>query len=354
MFFFVVNIGALEKVAEGSGQGTVTDFRAFQLPVAIIFAVTGISRASALVTDIQNGYFDRLLMTPIRRLSLLLGLMIADFALVIALSIPVVVLGFIFGVRFETGLVGMLVFIFMAGLWGLAFTGFPYAIALKTGNPAAVNTSFILFFPFAFLTTSFLPQEALTGWLSTVADWNPVTYLLAGMRTLILTGWDADEILKGFAAIVGVGAVSMTLAFMALRGRSQARLTGVGHTVHLRPSLSLRGPARRAVGDAQPHRGVPGVVVVAAIVRRRRACTTARSPVASSGRRCRTCCAATCACSERWSPSSSTPWSAATWRGRPGSRSRPPATAAATPGWRGRSSCAIRCCGGSPGWADRR
>ena len=47
----------------------------------------------------------------------------------------------------------------MAGLWGLAFTGFPYAIALKTGNPAAVNTSFILFFPFARLTTSFLPLE---------------------------------------------------------------------------------------------------------------------------------------------------------------------------------------------------
>ena len=66
-------------------------------------------------------------------------------------------MGFIVGVRFETGLLGVLIFIFMAGLWGLAFTGFPYAIALKTGNPAAVNTSFILFFPFAFLTTSFLP-----------------------------------------------------------------------------------------------------------------------------------------------------------------------------------------------------
>ena len=61
--------------------GTGIDFKAFQLPVAIIFAVTGLSRASALVTDIQNGYFDRLLMTPIRRLSLLLGLMMADFVL---------------------------------------------------------------------------------------------------------------------------------------------------------------------------------------------------------------------------------------------------------------------------------
>ena len=220
VFFFVVNIGALERVAEaGSVEGTVSDFRAFQLPAAIIFAVTGISRASALVTDIQDGYFDRLLMTPIRRLSLLLGLMIADFALVIALSVPVVMLGFAVGVRFETGVAGTLLFILMAGLWGLAFTGFPYAIALKTGNPAAVNTSFILFFPFAFLTTAFLPQEALTGWLSAISDWNPVTYLLAGMRALILTGWDGADLAKGFAAIGGVGLVSMTLAFAALRGR---------------------------------------------------------------------------------------------------------------------------------------
>jgi ABC-2 type transport system permease protein len=220
VFFFVVNIGALERVAEaGSVRGSVSDFRAFQLPVAIIFAVTGISRASSLVTDIQDGYFDRLLMTPIRRLSLLLGLMIADFALVIALSVPVVALGFAVGVRFETGVAGTLLFVLMAGLWGLAFTGFPYAIALKTGNPAAVNTSFILFFPFAFLTTAFLPKEALTGWLSAISSWNPVTYLLAGMRALILTGWDSAAIVKGFAAIGGVGAVSMMLAFTALRGR---------------------------------------------------------------------------------------------------------------------------------------
>ena len=71
------------------------DFKAFQLPVAIIFGVTGVSRAGALVTDIQDGYFDRLLLTPIRRLALLLGLMVADVVLVIALTIPVLVLGFV-------------------------------------------------------------------------------------------------------------------------------------------------------------------------------------------------------------------------------------------------------------------
>jgi ABC-2 type transport system permease protein len=86
LFFFVVNVGSLQDVSEARDPGF--DFKAFQLPVAIIFAVTGISRASTLVTDIQSGYFDRLLMTPVRRLALLLGLMVADFALVVALSVP--------------------------------------------------------------------------------------------------------------------------------------------------------------------------------------------------------------------------------------------------------------------------
>ncbi|MFF0277692.1 ABC transporter permease [Streptomyces sp. NPDC004330] len=216
VFFFVVNIGALEPVAESSG---VTDFRAFQLPVAIVFAVTGISRASGLVTDISGGYFDRLLLTPLHRTALLIGLMVADLALVMALCVPVLILGFAVGVEFVTGVLGVIVFIVVSGLWGLAFTGFPYAIALRTGSPGAVNSSFLLFFPFAFLTTAFLPQQALTGWLATVADYNPVTYLLAALRSLLTEGWVWSELWPGLLAILGVGAVSFTLAFTALRGR---------------------------------------------------------------------------------------------------------------------------------------
>lgn len=135
LFFFVVNVGALSNVSRFVG---VEDFKAFQLPVAIVFAVTGISRASALVTDIQSGYFDRLLISPVKRSALLLGLMMADFALVIALSIPVIILGTLLGVEFVTGLGGVLSFVLIYGLWGLAFTGFTYAIALKTDNPKTV------------------------------------------------------------------------------------------------------------------------------------------------------------------------------------------------------------------------
>jgi ABC-2 type transport system permease protein len=217
VFFYVVNVAALGSVAEESGA--VGDFKAFQLPVAIIFAVTGVSQANALVTDIQDGYFDRLLLTPIRRVALLLGLMVADLVLVMALTLPVLALGFAYGVRFETGVLGVLAFIILSGAWGVVFTGFPYAIALKTGNPGAVAGSFILFFPFAFLTTSFLPKDALSGWLSAVATVNPVTYLLEGLRALVTDGWVASDLGAAVLAVLGVGVVSMGLALATLRGR---------------------------------------------------------------------------------------------------------------------------------------
>jgi ABC-2 type transport system permease protein len=201
LFFLVINVGSLQDLA--GFTPLEIDYKAFQLPVAIVFAVTGVSRAPALVLDIQNGYFDRLMLTPVSRRALLIGHMVADFALVVCLSISVIILGFIIGVQFPTGPLGVLVFIVIGALWGVAFTGIPYAIALKRGNPGAVNASFLLFFPFAFITA---------------AEYNPVTYLLEGLRSLFV-GWNGESLGKSLLAIAGLAAVSQTLAFRALKGR---------------------------------------------------------------------------------------------------------------------------------------
>ncbi len=218
VFFFVVNVGALQKFVEGRFP-VGFDYKAFQLPVAVVFSVTGVSRASSLVLDIQDGYFDRLLLTPVKRGTLLLGLMTADVVLIIALATPVAILGLIVGINPATGPLGMLAFVLMAGLWGLAFTGFPYSIALRTGSPTAVNNAFLLFFPFAFLTTAYLPQASMTGWLATATRFNPTTYLLEGMRALLQDGWKWRPIGRALLAIAGVGTVSFSLAFASLRGR---------------------------------------------------------------------------------------------------------------------------------------
>ena len=217
VFMYIMTVGALNDVAEDIPG---LNYKAFQIPVAVLFAVTGISRAMVVVTDIQTGYFDRLVISPVNRLALLLGLLIADFALVIALTVPVVIMAFIVGVGFATGVPGILAFMFMSGLWGLIFAGFPYAIALKTGNPAAVNISFLLFFPFLFMTTLFVPREAMTGWLGAAADFNPVTHLLAALRSLISEGWEPFTLVKGLGATLGVGIVSIGMALAALKGRA--------------------------------------------------------------------------------------------------------------------------------------
>jgi ABC-2 type transport system permease protein len=217
LFFFIVNIATLKRVV---AQVPGLNYTAFQMGTAVLLGVTGVSRAPALVLDIQDHYFDRLLLTPVRRTAILLGHMAADMAVAAALSVPILVLGLILGVRFEDGPLGVLVFIVIAALWSLAFAGFGYAIALKTGNPAAVNSTFLLFFPFLFLTSAYVPRNQLSGWLNTVAGFNPVTYLLGGLRSLVMgTGWQWGQLGQALLAIGIVGAISMSLCFAALRGR---------------------------------------------------------------------------------------------------------------------------------------
>ena len=217
LFFFIVNIATLKKL---TGNHPGFSYTAFEMATAILLGVTGVSRAPALVLDVQTQYLDRLLLTPVRRTAILIGHMAADVAVAAALTVPILVLGVVLGVRFEAGLLGVLAFIVLSALWSLAFAGFGYAIALKTGNPAAVNSTFLLFFPFLFLTSSYVPRSQLSSWLSTVAGFNPVTYLLAGLRSLVLGhGWQPAQLGEAVAAIAVVGAISMTMCFAALRGR---------------------------------------------------------------------------------------------------------------------------------------
>ena len=87
----------------------------------------------------------------------------------------------------------------------MAFTGFPYAIALRTGSAGAVAASFILFFPFAFLTPRTCRKPPYRAGSATVATVNPVSYVLDGLRSLVMVGWDGGAIAGAIAAISVVG-----------------------------------------------------------------------------------------------------------------------------------------------------
>ena len=111
------------------------------MPTAILLGVTGVSRAPALVLDVQNGYFDRLLLTPVRRLAILLGHMVADVAVAVGLTVPIPSSASSSACASRPGCSACCSSSLLGALWSLAFAGFGYAIALKTGNPAAVNST---------------------------------------------------------------------------------------------------------------------------------------------------------------------------------------------------------------------
>lgn len=147
--------------------------------------------------------------------------MAADFMRIGVQATIVVLVAVAAGLDFETGIVGAAVLVLISSLYGLAYSGIGFAVALKTGNPQATQSMWFLFMPLMFLTTIFAPKEALSGWLKVAATFNPITYLLQGMRALTMNGWDAGDIGVALLAVAGIGSVSLSLAFLALRSRVQ-------------------------------------------------------------------------------------------------------------------------------------
>ncbi len=220
MFFFAITVGAIGEVA-GRAFG-ITNYVGFQMPVAILQGVAGSAGNSGIgmVTDIERGYFDKLLLTPAPRFSLLLGRLAADGVRVMILSTLILAAGLITGSGMQSGPAGALIIILMAGMFGIAYAGIGLAIALRTGSAQAAQLGFLIFFPLLFLSPAFAPKEVFSGWLRFLATINPVTYLLQGMRDLVLNGWDAGSLAAAFGAIVGIGAFTLSLAVAALRTRT--------------------------------------------------------------------------------------------------------------------------------------
>jgi ABC-2 type transport system permease protein len=216
IFFYFVMVGSLQEFAEGFGQ---TNWKGFQLPVSIMFAVMSGSAGLNMVADIESGYFDKLLLTPASRLSILVGAMSADFLRIMIQATIVVILGIVSGVEIAAGPGGAVAIVLIASLWGLAFSAVGFAIALRTGNSQATQSIWTLFIPLMFLTTAFAPMEALSGWLKVAATLNPMTYLLRGLRALTMEGWDLGELGIALLAVAVLATLTFTAALTALKSR---------------------------------------------------------------------------------------------------------------------------------------
>jgi ABC-2 type transport system permease protein len=219
LFFLIVNVGqAAEIFPSGStpfleGQ----NYAAFQLPSSLLLAASFGSAALYLVEDIEGGYFDKLRATPVSRGALVFGRLFAEALKSTVLSIVMLLVALPFGIRVASGPVGVVLLLALTAGWAAVFSGFMQLIALKTRSAAATNSGGLIFFPLLFLTPSFVPRELLTRPMEIAATFNPVTYIMEALRSLILVELEWDVIGRGFAVVAIAGALMVTLSIRTIR-----------------------------------------------------------------------------------------------------------------------------------------
>jgi ABC-2 type transport system permease protein len=223
VFFLLIYESTLGGAANFVPGLSGNSYLGFILPLSIVSsALAGAGLASQnLVRDIESGYFDKLLLTPVSRTALLLGPILAG-ALILGLQTGIVIgVGLLMGLEPVTGLTGLLAVIGMAVLLGTGFAGFTVSAALGSGSAAVTQSAGFIFFPLTFLTASFVPLALLDGWLKTAARANPITYVLEGMRDILNVGWVSASFWQGIVACLILAIAMYALAAFALRFRTR-------------------------------------------------------------------------------------------------------------------------------------
>jgi ABC-2 type transport system permease protein len=207
--------GGLDRAAELPGFPGET-FLAFGLAIPFIHGALFISINAGveLGRDIETGFLNRLALTPARSVPLVLGHLIAAAILGMAQALLYLGIGVALGVDVKAGVAGVPVILALAALAGLAFGSIGAAIALRTGTTEGVQGVFPVFFVAFFLSSMVMPRHLIEAdWFRAIATLNPVSYLIEGIRSLVIVGWDGQALALAFAS--GLGLVTLALVFAA-------------------------------------------------------------------------------------------------------------------------------------------
>ncbi len=216
-----INVGGLDAATDlpGFPADTYLDF-AIAIPFIQGSLFAALNAGTALARDVETGFLKRLAMTPIRRAALLIGhlggmMVVAFFSACIYLAA-----GFAAGMDFKAGAAGVPVLLLFALLVALAFAAVGSFIGLRTGTAEAVQGFFPLLFVALFLSSMSLPRPLIEqDWFRTIATYNPVSYLLEGVRSFVITGWDGEALALGFGIAAAIALLAITGASFALRNR---------------------------------------------------------------------------------------------------------------------------------------
>jgi ABC-2 type transport system permease protein len=222
LMFFSINSSGLTAATRIPGFPTDSymDF-AFAFPLIQASLFGAITAGADLARDIESGFFDRLSLTPMRPVSLLAGMLSGVVFLGLLQGLVFLAIGLLMGVDVKSGFLGMVVLVLLTVLVALGFGGVGAILALRTGSVEAVESAFPLFFVSIFLSSINLPRELIAAdWFRIVATINPISYLVEGLRSLVITGWDPQALLLGFGFAAAIVVLSIAGAAASLRTRA--------------------------------------------------------------------------------------------------------------------------------------
>jgi ABC-2 type transport system permease protein len=219
LFLLAVNVGGLTAATNLPGFPT-DSYLSFLIAVpflqAAIFAVN--NGGADLARDIETGFFDRLSLTPMSGLSLVAGQLAGVVALGLLQACVYLGVGLIAGASFQAGLAGVPVLLCLSLLITFAFGCIGVFAAFRLGTSEAVQGLFPVLFVFLFLSSQALPRHLIEqDWFRTIATYNPVSYLIEGIRSLFIVGWDWQALAQAFACAAGIAVIFLTLALTSLR-----------------------------------------------------------------------------------------------------------------------------------------
>jgi ABC-2 type transport system permease protein len=216
-----VNSSGLDAATKLPGFPTASylDF-ALAIPFMQGALFAALNGGQDLARDIQGGFLDRLAMTPMSGAALLAGQLGGALFMGIVSAVLYLLVGLLFGVGIAAGVGGAFVLLLLAVTISFAFACFGTFVALRAGTGEAVQGFFPLFFVLLFLSSAFFPRDLIEqDWFRTIATYNPVSYMVEGIRSLVITGWDGQALAQAFG-VAGIAIVAfLVLSARALRTR---------------------------------------------------------------------------------------------------------------------------------------
>lgn len=178
-----------------------------------------VTASTDLALDIENGFMDRLLASPVSRVSILVSRLAGAATFGAGLTIFYIIVFTIFGAKVEGGLAGMAVMVVLSAVMAIGVGGYGAAVGLRTGSAEAVGNSFPLIFILLFISSAFFPVETMSGTYKTFAQANPVSFVIDASRHQVLQGFSLSEALQGFLIAGAFSAITITFALVQLRRR---------------------------------------------------------------------------------------------------------------------------------------